>query len=62
MSPDLPMTIGVEEEYLLVDPVTRDLAIDPLDAILQNCESLIGKGCGMVSPEFLHAQLEVGTQ
>ena len=55
------MTIGVEEEYLLVDPVTRDLAIDPPDAILQDCESLIGKGCGMVSPEFLRAQLEVGT-
>ena len=62
MIPDLPNTIGVEAEYLLVDPVTRDLAIDPPDVILQDCESLIGKGCGMVSPEFLHAQLEVGTQ
>lgn len=59
MSADL--TIGVEEEYLLIDPATRDLAIDPPDAILQDCERLIGDGCGMVSPEFLRGQIEVGT-
>jgi len=61
MSSALPLTIGIEEEYLLVDPVTRDLAVDPPDAILQDCESLIGDDCGMVSPEFLRAQIEVGT-
>ena len=61
MSSALPLTIGIEEEYLLVDPATRDLAVDPPDAILQDCESLIGDGCGMVSPEFLRAQIEVGT-
>lgn len=61
MSADLPLTLGVEEEYLLVDPETRDLAVDPPEAILQECESLIGADCGMVSPEFLRAQIEVGT-
>lgn len=55
------LTIGVEEEYLLIDPATRDLALDPPDAILQDCEILIGDGCGMVSPEFLRGQIEVGT-
>lgn len=61
MSKDLPLTIGVEEEYLLVDPQTRDLVDDPPDAILQDCEALIDADCGMVSPEFLRAQIEVGT-
>ena len=61
MNRHLPLTIGVEEEYLLVDPATRDLAIDPPDSILQDCERLIGEDCGMVTPEFLRAQIEVGT-
>ncbi len=61
MTFDMPLTIGVEEEYLLVDPLTRDLAVDPPDAILQDCEGMIGEEDGMVSPEFLRAQIEVGT-
>jgi carboxylate-amine ligase len=56
-----PLTIGIEEEYLLVDPESRDLVVDPPDAILQDCEGLVGDGGGMVSPEFLRAQIEVGT-
>ena len=31
---DPPFTVGIEEEYLLVDPETRDLASDPPEAIL----------------------------
>jgi len=58
---DPPLTIGIEEEYLLVDPVTRDLAIDPPAAILAECRALIGEGGGGVTPEFLRAQIEVGT-
>ncbi len=55
---DPPFTVGIEEEYLLVDPETRDLASDPPDAILRECEKRIGKH---VTPEFLRSQIEVGT-
>ncbi len=61
MADEAPLTIGIEEEYLLVDPTTRDLVVDPPSAILQDCEGLIGPDGGMVSPEFLRAQIEVGT-
>jgi carboxylate-amine ligase len=51
-------TIGVEEEYLLVDKETRDLATDPPDSMIQECALLCE---GQVTPEFLRAQIEVGT-
>ena len=51
-------TIGVEEEYLLVDPETRNLADDPPAAILEDCRKRIGD---QVTPEFLRSQIEVGT-
>ena len=54
-------TIGIEEEYLLVDPGSRDLAADPPEAILAECQNAITQEVGSVSPEFLRAQLEVGT-
>lgn len=53
--PDL--TIGIEEEYLLVDPKTGDLADAP-DAMMQQCTALLGD---QISPEFLRCQVEVGT-
>ncbi len=52
-------TIGVEEEYLLVDPETRNLADDPPASILEDCRKRIGD---QVTPEFLRSQIEVGTQ
>ncbi|MCP4494576.1 MAG: carboxylate-amine ligase [Gammaproteobacteria bacterium] len=52
-------TIGIEEEYLLVDPETRNLADDPPAAILEECRKRIG---GQVMPEFLRSQIEVGTK
>jgi carboxylate-amine ligase len=52
-------TIGIEEEYLLVDPETRNLADDPPAAILEDCRKRIGD---QVTPEFLRSQIEVGTQ
>ncbi len=56
---DLPaLTIGIEEEYLLVDPKTRDLASDPPPELLENCKAELGES---VSPEFLKCQIEVGT-
>ena len=52
------LTVGIEEEYLLVDRASRDLAIEPPEAMLAQCEALLE---GRVTPEFLRAQIEVGT-
>jgi carboxylate-amine ligase len=51
-------TIGIEEEYLLVDRETRDLASDPPATMLAEAEELLS---GRVSQEFLRAQIEVET-
>ena len=51
-------TIGIEEEYLLVDRKSRDLANDPPAEMLAECQR---RAAGQVSPEFLRAQIEVGT-
>jgi carboxylate-amine ligase len=56
--PEPTFTIGIEEEYLLVDRQTRDLASDPPDALMSTCERELE---GRVSPEFLRCQIEVGT-
>jgi carboxylate-amine ligase len=37
--PEPPFTIGIEEEYLLVDHESRDLAREPPDDLLRECES-----------------------
>ncbi len=52
------LTIGIEEEYLLVDPVTRDLATDPPPELMAACQSELGEH---VTPEFLKCQIEIGT-
>ncbi|MEM9319092.1 MAG: carboxylate-amine ligase [Pseudomonadota bacterium] len=52
-----PLTLGLEEEYLLVDQETLALAKPP-DALLQACTAALA---GQVSPEFLQCQIEVGT-
>ena len=52
-------TIGVEEEYLLVDKETRALVIDPPDSLMTECEQLCG---GQVTPELLRSQIEIGTK
>ncbi len=51
-------TLGIEEEYLLVDPATRELASNPPEALFQRCAKALGT---QVSHEFLRAQIEVGT-
>jgi len=51
-------SIGVEEEYLLVDKSTRKLASSPPAELFSACESALE---GRVSPEFLRCQIEVGT-
>lgn len=52
-------TVGIEEEYLLVDPDTRDLLRDPPDRLMRECEEVLGP---QVGHEFLRAQVEVGTK
>ena len=52
-----PFTIGIEEEYLLVDQDTLALAQAP-DALIAACKSDLKD---QVSTEFLQCQIEVGT-
>lgn len=52
-------TIGIEEEYLLVDKDSRELASDPPEEMLTECES---RCAGQVSPEFMRSQIEIGTK
>jgi carboxylate-amine ligase len=51
-------TIGIEEEYLLVDRETRDLAVDPPKSFMSECEKRLKS---RVSPEFMQSQIEIGT-
>lgn len=51
-------TLGIEEEYLLVDPATGQIAPEPPEALFKACEEVLGEN---VSPEFLRCQIEVGT-
>ena len=50
-------TLGIEEEYLLVDRQSRDLVAAP-DGLMEECSRILK---GQVSPEFLQCQIEVGT-
>jgi carboxylate-amine ligase len=54
-----PFTVGIEEEYLLVDRQTRDIAAEPPAAMIEECRSLIPN---RVRPELLRSQIEVGTR
>ena len=51
-------TLGIEEEYLLVDAATMELVSDPPSSIMDECQRLTPK---QVSPELLRSQIEVGT-
>ena len=53
------LTIGIEEEYLLVDRETRDLVQSPDPAFHKACQEDLG---GQVTPEFLQCQIEVGSK
>ena len=50
-------TLGIEEEYLLVNRESLDLAKAP-DGLMEACAAELE---GQVSPEFLQCQIEVGT-
>jgi carboxylate-amine ligase len=51
-------TLGIEEEYLLVDRDSLDLAQAP-EALMSACKADLED---QVSPEFLQCQIEVGTR
>ena len=59
MKAEPEFTLGIEEEYFLVDRATRDVVTDPPDAMLAEYETLLG---AQVSREFLRSQIEVGTR
>jgi len=52
-------TLGIEEEYLLVDRESRDLASDPPPGMMEEAQALL---TGQVMPEFLKSQIEVATR
>ena len=52
-------TMGVEEEYLLVDQETRALIVDPPQSLMSECEALCGT---QVTSELLRSQIEIGTK
>jgi len=53
-------TLGVEEEYLLVDVETRDLVARMPRAMLKQCEARCDGQ--QVKPEFMRSQIEIGTR
>ncbi len=60
MSLEIPQfSIGIEEEYLLVDKTTRSLAINPPKSLLKECKELLGN---QVTNELLLSQIEIGTK
>ena len=52
-------TIGIEEEYLLVDKKTRGLVVDPPQTLMAEAEEKCGP---QVTAELLRSQIEVGTK
>jgi carboxylate-amine ligase len=54
-----PFTIGIEEEYFLVDRESGDMIRESPPTMLAECEALLE---GQVTPEFLQSQIEVGTR
>ena len=54
------ITLGVEEEFFLLNPDTLDLRADPDPAIFDACKR--NRGPHKVGPEFLRAQIETNTR
>ena len=59
MTREPAFTIGVEEEYLLVDKETRALVVDPPPSLMAEAEEKCGE---QVTSEFLQSQIEVATK
>ncbi|MFZ1426737.1 MAG: carboxylate-amine ligase [Geminicoccaceae bacterium] len=52
------LSLGIEEEYLLVDPTSRELVVSPAPTFMAACRDALGE---QVTHELLQAQVEVGT-
>ncbi len=57
---DLTITLGVEEEFFIVDPESRDLLADPDLDIFETCEK--NRGPHKVVRELLRTQIETNTR
>ena len=57
---EFAITLGIEEEFFLVDPGTRDLLVDPDVAIFEASEK--ASGAHKIVREFLRAQIESNTR
>ncbi|MDE2050171.1 MAG: carboxylate-amine ligase, partial [Gammaproteobacteria bacterium] len=57
-SSEPPFTVGIQEEYLLVNLDSRDVAENPPAPLLEECTR---RSSGQVSPRFLRSQLEAST-
>ncbi len=53
------LTLGIEEEYLIVDRETRDLVREPSDDFHAACSEALGE---QVTGEYLQCQVEIGTK
>ncbi len=51
-------TLGVEEEYIIVDPQSREAVADPPPELFAMCKNELGDH---VTPEFLRCQIEIAT-
>lgn len=51
------LTLGIEEEYQIIDPQTRELA-NHADSLLADGVETLGE---QIKPEFMRSQVEVGT-
>jgi carboxylate-amine ligase len=58
-TPEPAFTIGIEEEYLLVDRASRDLVPEAPPGLFEECHALLPD---QVSAEFLRSQIEVSTR
>jgi len=56
--PDHPLTIGIEEEYQIIDPATRELR-SYVQRFLERGQTVLAD---QIHPEFLQSQVEAGTR
>ena len=57
---DIDITLGIEEEFFLVDPESRDLLVDPDMGIFEICEQ--NSGPHEVRRELIRSQIETNTR
>lgn len=56
---DVPLTLGIEEEYQIIHPDSRDLH-SYIQQFLEQSKHILPSG--QVKPEFMQSQVEVGSQ